>query len=198
MAMFIFFCDTTSAWTFPKKSQRVWVSLAGPLVSWAFFGVTAWCAGVTAATASPWAVLWILLTVMNGFGLAMNFNPLIRMDAYYMLIDWTGIPNLQKKAFDEIRTRMTGWMKKRRDTGKLWPTAQERRIFLIYGVLSAAMSFLFIILPFWQLAELWRVHRQFTVWGVMTLIAVALLIGNMLFKAHGLMHAARHKEYKIL
>lgn len=112
MAMFIFFCDTTSAWNFSKKSQRIWVSLAGPLVSWAFFGVTAWCAGVTAATASPWAVLWILLTAMNGFGLVMNFNPLIRMDAYYMLMDWTGISNLQKKAFDYIRMRMTGWIKK--------------------------------------------------------------------------------------
>jgi len=198
MAMFIFFCDTTSAWTFPKKSQRIWVSLAGPLISWAFFGVTAWCAGVTVAAANPWAVLWILLTVMNGFSLVMNFNPLIRMDAYYMLTDWTEIPNLQKKAFDNIWLRMTGWMKKTRDTGEPSPTAREKRIFLIYGLLSAAMSFLFIVLPFWRLAELLAVHRQFTVWGVMTLIAVALLIGNMLFKAYGLMHAARHKEYKIL
>jgi putative peptide zinc metalloprotease protein len=76
MAMFIFFCDTTSAWTFPKKSHRIWVSLAGPLVSWTIFGITAWCAGITAASGSAWAALWIALTIMGAFGLLMNFNPL--------------------------------------------------------------------------------------------------------------------------
>lgn len=60
------------------------------------------------------------------------------------------------------------------------------------------MSFLFIILPFWRLAHVLTTHRQFTVWGVLAILAVALLVGNMLFKAHGLMHATRHKEYKIL
>jgi putative peptide zinc metalloprotease protein len=198
LAMFIFFCDTTSAWTFPKKSQRIWVSLAGPLVSWAFFGVTAWCAGLTAASGSPWAVLWIVLTFMYAFSLVMNFNPLIRMDAYYMLMDWTEIPNLQKKSFDYLKAVILGWARRPRTTAEPAPSAREKRIFVAYGVLSAIMSFVFIVLPFWRLADLWLAHRHFTVWGVMTLIVVALVIGGMLFNAHALIHAARHREYKIL
>jgi putative peptide zinc metalloprotease protein len=198
MAMFIFFCDVTSAWTFPKKSQRIWVSISGPLVSWGFFGLMAWCAGVTAAEGSPWAVLWTLLTLMCGFGLAMNFNPLIRMDAYYMLVDWTDIPNLQKKAFEYIRESMTGWLRKKRDPGKPPLTVRETQIYSIYGVLSAAMTLLFILLPFWRLANLWISNRQFTVWGFVTVIAVLFLVGGMLFKAQGLIYAVRHKAYKIL
>ncbi|MCX5816089.1 MAG: metalloprotease family protein [Proteobacteria bacterium] len=198
LAMFIFFCDTTSAWTFPKKSQRIWVSLAGPLASWTLFGITAWCVGVTAAAASPWFILWIVLTMINAFGLVMNFNPLIRGDAYYILVDWTGIPNLQKKALDYLKVRMTGWMKRGRAVGRPSPTPRERRIFVTYGVLSAAMSFFFLLLPFWRLADLWLTNRHFTTWGVMAFITVALLIGNMLFKAHGLVYAARHQEHKIL
>jgi putative peptide zinc metalloprotease protein len=197
MAMFIFFCDTTSAWTFPKKSQRIWVSLAGPLVSWAFFGVTAWCAGLTAASATPWAALWIALTFMNAFGLVMNFNPLIRMDAYYMLMDWTEIPNLQKKAFDYLKTGVTGWLKRPHPPFESTLSSREKRIYLIYGVLSAAMSFFFILLPFWRLVDLWMTNRHFSFWGVMTLIIIALMIGGMLFKAHEMLHAVRHREYKI-
>ncbi len=197
MAMFIFFCDTTSAWTFPKKSQRIWVSLAGPLVSWAFFGVTACCAGLTAASATPWAALWIILTFMNAFGLVMNFNPLIRMDAYYILVDWTEIPNLQKKAFDYLKTGVTGWLKRPHPPFESTLSSREKRIYLIYGGLSAAMSFLFILLPFWRLVDLWMTNRHFSFWGAMTLIIIALMIGGMLFKAHEMLHAVRHREYKI-
>lgn len=196
MAMFIFFCDTTSAWTFPKKSQRIWVSLAGPLVSWALFGVTAWCAGITAAAASPWAVFWILLAFISAFGLVMNFNPLIRMDAYYMLVDWTGIPNLQKKSFDYLKRGVLGWIRKNPFRGEP-PSLREKRIYVIYGVLSALMSFFFILLPFWRLMNLWLAHRQFTVWGVVSFITVVLVVGGMVFKAYEMVYAARHREYKI-
>jgi putative peptide zinc metalloprotease protein len=198
MAMFIFFCDTTSAWTFPEKSQRIWVSLAGPLVSWAFFGVIAWCAGLTAASGSSWADFWMAITIMNAFGLAMNFNPLIRMDAYYMLIDWTGIPNLRKKSFNYLKAVLIGWIKRSHLSVKSSLSPHEKRIYVSYGVLSVFMSVFFILLPFWRLVNLWMTNRYFTVWGVMVSMVVALFVGGMVLKAHGMLYAARHREYKIL
>lgn len=201
MGMSVFFCDTTSAWTFPKKSQRIWVSLAGPLVSWASFGIIAWLATVSTAEGNPSAVMWIALTLMAGGGLAMNFNPFIRMDAYYMLVDWTGIPNLQKKAFDYMKGNIIGLMRRNRDAGRnpspSSPSRRERKILLIYGALSVAMSFFLILLPFWQLARLWMANRHVTFWGVMTAGAVALVIGRIIYKVHGFMHAARHREYTL-
>jgi len=59
------------------------------------------------------------------------------------------------------------------------------------------MSFLFILLPFWLLVDLWMTNRHFSFWGAMTLIIIALMIGGMLFKAHEMLHAVRHREYKI-
>jgi putative peptide zinc metalloprotease protein len=198
MAMFIFFCDTTSSWTFPKKSQRLWVSLAGPLVSFAFFGITAWCTGMTAASGSPWTALWLSLTLMGAFGLVMNFNPLLRMDAYYMLVDWTGIPHLQKKSFAYLTAGILGWMKGQPSPAESAPSPREKRIYAVYGILSAFMSFFFILLPFWRLADLWIANRHFTIWGGMAFIVVALVIGGMLFKTYEILYAARHREYKIL
>ncbi len=198
MAMFIFFCDTTSAWTFPKKSHRIWVSLAGPLVSWAVFGVTAWCAGITAASGSQWAALWIALVIVNAFGLLMNFNPLIKMDAYYILMDWTEIPNLQKKSFNYLKTCIFGRIRGTQPAAEAVPPSREKRIYMIYGILSGFMSVFFILLPFWRLADLWMTGRRFTVWGAIGLITVVLVIGGMAIKAYNMLYAARHREYKIL
>ncbi len=198
MAMFIFFCDTTSTWTFPKKSHRIWVSLAGPLVSWAVFGLTAWCAGITTASGSTWATLWIALTIMGAFNLLMNFNPLIKMDSYYMLMDWTEIPNLQKKSFDYLKTGILGWFRRPGPATGPVPPSREKRIYVIYGILSGFMSFFCILLPFWRLLDLWITNRHFTIWGIIVSVTVALVIGGMIFKAHEMFYAFRHREYKIL
>lgn len=196
MAMFIFFCDTTSAWNFPRKAQRIWVSLAGPLLSWAFFGVVAAFTGSMAVAGNPWAAFWVSLTLINVFGLLMNFNPFIKMDAYYILVDWTGIPNLQKKSFAYLMKLLYG-EKQRTQGDDAAPSAREKRIYLSYGVVSAVTSFLFIVLPFWQLAQLWLDNRQFTVRGALAILAVLLLIVTILFKGYGMIQKIRVKEYKI-
>jgi hypothetical protein len=114
-----------------------------------------------------------------------------------MLVDWTGTPNLQKKAFDYLKACTLGRIMRRQDVGEPIPSRREKRIFLTYGVLSGAMSFFFILLPFWRLARLWMARRQFTFWGVMAFVVVALLVAKMLIKAHALLYAARHREYRI-
>lgn len=197
LAMFIFFCDTTSAWTFPKKSQRIWVSLAGPLMSWFLWGISAWFAGATLAANSPWASVWVALVLMSGFSLIMNFNPLIRMDAYYMLVDWTGVPNLQSRAFQYLRRLAWERFRPGSKADETQPTVRERRIFLAYGLLSAAMSLVFVVLPFVRLVVLWKSQRQFTIWGLMGLVAVVVLVASIIFKAAALTYAARHREYKL-
>jgi putative peptide zinc metalloprotease protein len=41
-------------------------------------------------------------------GLVMNFNLFIRMDAYHMLMDWTGIPNLRQRSFSYLQRKLLG------------------------------------------------------------------------------------------
>ena len=38
--------------------------------------------------------------VLSACGLQtlFNFNPLIKLDGYYLLSDWVGVPNLQQRA----------------------------------------------------------------------------------------------------
>ena len=196
MAMFIFFCDTTSAWNFPRKSQRIWVSLAGPLLSWAFFGVGAVFAAASATAGSAGAVFWVTLTLFNAFGLIMNFNPFIRMDAYYILVDWTGIANLQPKSFAYLKQLL---LRENRQTpsDEAKPSLREKRIYLSYGIGSALMSLLFLVLPFWELSRLWLSHRYLSFEGAMALSAAVLIFAGILFKGYGMIHQIKVKEYKI-
>ena len=197
LAMFIFFCDTTSAWTFPKKSQRILVSLAGPLTSWALWGATLWCAGWAFEAGSPWAAMWTAVIVMTSFGLVMNLNPLVRMDGYYILVDYAGIPNLQERAFSYLRSAILSRFTQVPPGTNSQPPFPERRLYVIYGALSAAMSLFLLVLPLVHLGYLWTRDQQFTLAGTLAGLVVLILMVSILFKAAGLIHAARRREYNL-
>jgi putative peptide zinc metalloprotease protein len=75
-----------------------------------------------------------------------NFNPLIKLDGYYLLSDWLDIPNLRTKAFrylgNLLRRRLLGW-----PIEPVEVSARERKIFPVYGVLAVIYSG-FLILYF--------------------------------------------------
>ena len=110
MASFIFYCDTTAAWNFPEKKHRILVSLGGPIISFAIMGAGLWGAGYYAGTGLIWEPVFVAFSLFNFFGLVMNFNPFIKMDAYYMLLDYTGIPNLRECSFKFLERKTLGWM----------------------------------------------------------------------------------------
>jgi putative peptide zinc metalloprotease protein len=91
------YVDVSDAWLFPKRSQRVWVSLAG-----GFCELLLWSAAVLTwrltAPGSAVNVLALLLFSVTGFRSLFNFNPLIKLDGYYVLSDLMGIPNLFTKS----------------------------------------------------------------------------------------------------
>ena len=91
-----FYCDVTAAWAFPERSKRLWVTFAGAyceLVIWALATV-AWY-----LTQADTAIHLVALLVMVASGLKslFNFNPLIKLDGYYLLSDYLEIPNLRAK-----------------------------------------------------------------------------------------------------
>jgi putative peptide zinc metalloprotease protein len=132
------YCNVSDAWLFPEKSKRLWVGFAGP-----FFELFLWglAVGLWRAT-DPEAWLnraaFIAMTT-SGIKTLLNFNPLIKLDGYYLLSDWLGIPNLRKRAFacagDGIK-RIFG------AGGRRWEqlSARERRILLAYGLTATAGS----------------------------------------------------------
>lgn len=94
----ILYTDTTDAWRLPRRRQRVMIDAAGMVVELlvAVLATLAWVflpdGGVRHAAFALATTGWVL-------SLAVNLNPLMRFDGYYLFSDLLGIPNLQERSF---------------------------------------------------------------------------------------------------
>jgi putative peptide zinc metalloprotease protein len=195
LASFIFYCDTTAAWNFPKKSHRILVSLGGPIVSFAILGLGLWAAGF-AQTGSAWESVFVAFSLFNFFGLIMNFNPFIKMDAYYMLLDATGIANLRERSFRFLERKTLGWLGVGSDADTK-VTLQERRVFWWYGIVGGLVTLVFVAVPLVRLTQLLGADSAS---GGRLLVAVligALLIVRLGNLAYAKIKSVRYREYTI-
>jgi putative peptide zinc metalloprotease protein len=148
LAMFIFFCDTSSAWNFSRKGKKIAVSLAGPLVTFAFLGAGLWAWGWQAGAGSAVEMIAAAFSLLTMFTLAMNLNPFIRMDAYYVLMDLSGIRNLRSRSFAYMRDILSELLLgKRPDPAEPKASFREKIYFLVYGVSGGIMSVVFFCWP---------------------------------------------------
>ena len=110
------YCDVTDAWRFPSKWQRILVSAAGMLVELVIASV----ATIVWWYAQPGLVQLVALDVMiicTVNTLAVNGNPLLRYDGYYILSDLVESPNLWQRSRDalsNLRQPLAAWQASRR------------------------------------------------------------------------------------
>lgn len=132
-----FYCNVNDAWTFPERHKRLWVTAAG---SWIQLVVAALAAIVWIAVAPDTLlaqVAFFAVLIGGATTVLANANPLIPLDGYYALSDYLEIPNLRQRSFGYL-----GWLVKRHvlrlDRPAPPADERERRVFLVYGMLSAA------------------------------------------------------------
>jgi putative peptide zinc metalloprotease protein len=135
------YCNVSDAWLFAKKSQRLWVTLAGSyfeLFLWAL-SVLVW--RITDPGNVPHQIA-LVVAATSGVKTLFNFNPLLKLDGYYLLSDLLEVPNLRRKSFEHVGATIRSWF------GSMEPTLvetppRERRIYRTYGTLAVVFSFLF-------------------------------------------------------
>jgi putative peptide zinc metalloprotease protein len=93
------YTDVSDAWRLEDRRKRLAIDCAGLVVETAIacLATFAWAFlpdGVERSIAFALATTSWFLT------LALNLNPFMRFDGYYILSDWCGIENLQTRAFD--------------------------------------------------------------------------------------------------
>ena len=128
MGMPAAFVDTTDIWMEPRR-PRIVVSWAGPHSGF-FLGGLASLLLLVVPGAFAQGVLYqfAFLTYLTSF---MNLNPLLKLDGYYILMDWLEIPRLREKSLAFI----TGPLRKKlRQRERL---TRDELIFTVFGALSA-------------------------------------------------------------
>ncbi len=170
-----FYCDISDAWLFPRKRQRLAVTWAGPfmqfLVMAAALGV--WRVTEPGVVINEFARMVVLVAWVN---FLFNFNPLIKLDGYYLLVDLVDIPNLRQRAFTYLRGIYRYYIVGD-DTPPPTVTPREQRVFLIYGFLAGLFSTAIIGLILWLAASL-----VIGAWGGVGLVLFAGLLAAMLRK----------------
>lgn len=169
--LFMFFtpclyCNVSDAWLIREKWKRLAITAAGGLSDlclWAM-GVFVWRLTVVG---SPINQLALSVITMCGARSLINFNPLLRLDGYYLLSDWLSIPNLRTRAMEHWMGHLR-WM--------LWgaakpPSAEHHRALLLYGVTIWFFSLTFLNVIFVQFFE--YMGGQF---GITGLLFVGLLL----------------------
>jgi putative peptide zinc metalloprotease protein len=155
-----FFVDTTDIWLEGKRA-RLAVSWAGP-----FSGLV--LAGMAATTITLWPE-FALNSVLFRFAFLsyilvfLNLNPLLKLDGYYLLMDWLEIPMLRSRSLAFLRTglpsKVRGLAREGAEGARRWRWIQalrgltrEERVFALFGILSAIWTVyaVYFGLSFWR------------------------------------------------
>lgn len=182
------YCNVTDAWTFESKWQRLAVAVAGGFVE---FVIGAIFVLVWANTQSGTLLNTISIQTMATCAVSsvmFNFNPLMKLDGYYMLADFLQISNLRNRATAYSKY----WMKTkllRLDADEPKATPYEKKVFRVYG--TAVNLYMFSMLSgLWLMAS-----------GIMidklngTGVALSLMLGYKMgkrpfFNLTGVLHEA--------
>jgi putative peptide zinc metalloprotease protein len=167
-----FYCRIDDAYMFPKREHRMYCCFGGAYFEMMLCSIA--CAGWL-LTPAEWTLHKISLTLVFFTGLSVilfNINPLIRLDGYYVLMDWLQVPGLREASFEYL-----GNIFKKRVLHLEVPnkaiSRRRRRIFLIYGILAISYSS-FVLFVIFSLLRRWLVGWTGPA-GYLLLAAIVLL-----------------------
>lgn len=143
------YCNVSDAWLIPSKWHRLWVTLAG---AWCDLCIWALATFIWRLTVLDSFINYLASVVLSvcGARVFMNFNPLLKLDGYYLLSDWLEIPNLRGRSWE----RWLAWLR-----CVLWgaprpPPAPRDFAVTLYGMVSWTFSLTFLIFVFVNVTRL--------------------------------------------
>src|SRR5262249_41300394 len=141
-----FYCNVSDAWLFKEKSKRLWVTLAGGYCDLCLWALAVFVWRLTEPNNFVHFLSWVVLTV-SGVRIFLNFNPLLKLDGYYLLSDWLEVPNLRQRSLDHFQARL-----RRLLWGAPPPAGELRgRLLLAFGLAAWLFSVGFLALSLWGL-----------------------------------------------
>jgi multidrug resistance efflux pump len=167
-----FYCNVSDAWLFRERSKRLWVTLAG-----GYCDLCLWALAVFIWRLAPLDGLvnylaWVVLSVL-GARVFFNFNPLLKLDGYYLLSDWLELPNLRQRSWE----RVAGWVRWLLWGGPRPAPAPRGRFLLAYGLASRLFSLCFLILMLVGFSRLLGAGLGWAGAGLVALLGVATVPG---------------------
>jgi hypothetical protein len=188
MGMPAAFVDTTDIWMEPRR-PRIVVSWAGPHSGFFLGGLASLLLlGVPGAFAQGVLYQFAFLTYLTSI---MNLNPLLKLDGYYILMDWLEIPRLREKSLAFIGRPLREKLRQRT------PFSRDERIFTVFGALAGVWTLITLAVLVVTLGRYALSFAQ-TIPG---LVVIALLVAFVVLRGARRrvrrMQAARRKKVAV-
>lgn len=146
-----FYCGIDDSYMFPNRFHRMYVAFGGSYFELMLCSIAM---PLWLLTPAEWWIHGLAMTTIFFSGLsliAFNLNPLIKLDGYYVLMDWLDVPNLREESFEHIGNLLKRHIL-RLETPEVPISRRRRRIYLVYGICSLAYTALvFALLYFFAL-----------------------------------------------
>lgn len=131
-----FFMDTTDIWM-ERRGPRLAVTWAGPFSGFILGGLAS--LAILANPTAVWAGPLYQFAAISYVGSALNLNPLLKLDGYYLLMDWLEMPRLRERSISFVRKELLGRLVRREKLSR------DERIFSVFGVMALAWTVFFIL-----------------------------------------------------
>ena len=160
------YCNVSDAWLIPQRSKRLLITAAGGYCDLCLWAVAVFVWRLTVPDCLINYLAFVVLTVCGARG-AINFNPLLRLDGYYLLSDWLNLPNLRKRSQDYLMAHLRCW---------LWGADRPKResrggVLFCYGAMAWLFAIGFLDIVFLRMLK--YVSNEF---GVLGVVSTSLLI----------------------
>jgi len=128
----VLYTDTSGAWTLRSRRQRLMIDGAGIFTELALASL-ATLAWVFLPDGGLRLCVYAVATTSWLTSLAVNLNPLMRFDGYYILSDALGFQNLQNRSFDMARWRLREFLFRLGEPAPEPLSSRMRRLVIVHA-----------------------------------------------------------------
>ena len=144
-----FYCDTTEAWVYGNKWQRITTAAAGLWSSLIIYSIASFVWWGTAVDDTLHNFAYIVMLASGILPVVINLNPLIKLDGYFMFTELIDIPELKENATIYVNN----WAKKnifRLPVQVPYVPWRRRLLYVPYTMASSIYSYglLFFVVTF--------------------------------------------------
>ncbi len=181
------YCDVSDAWRFPRRWDRIAVSLAGVWIELLLASLAFWVWWRAVPGPVSLAALQVMV-VCSISTLAFNLNPLLKYDGYFALSDLLDIPNLGDRslaALTLLPRRLLGTAPAealslpgsslQHGSAPPWRTHLALATFGLASLVYRTLLTAIILLTVYRVSREWRVEA-------LGLAVITLIAGGMLVK----------------
>ncbi|MGA7561082.1 MAG: HlyD family efflux transporter periplasmic adaptor subunit [Terriglobales bacterium] len=168
-----FYCDTTEAWVYGSKWQRIATIAAGVWSTMVIYSIASFVWWGTAVDSTLHNFSYIVMLASGILGVLINVNPLIKLDGYYMFTELLDIPDLKENA----TLYVNNWVRKnifRLPVEVPYATWRRKLLYVPYTLASGVYSYglLYVVVTFVYNV----IHRYNPEWAFVPAALLAIVI----------------------